>query len=111
MNALGQFDPAEREHELAELGPAATTPGPLKALSEAKDLATIQKLYESTLADLATKVAAMKPEDPKLAYHRTLMVLTKKVELELRAQVDGLARLSREIEEMHDFVHEMYPVE
>jgi hypothetical protein len=51
----------------------------------------------------------MKADDPKQAYVRSLLILTKKVELDLRAQIDNLARFNRELEEMHDFVHEIYP--
>jgi hypothetical protein len=51
----------------------------------------------------------MRSDDPKLPYLRTLLVLTKKVELDLKAQVDGLARMNRELEEMHDLVHELFP--
>ncbi len=111
MNVMGKFDPAEREHELAELGPLATTAGPLKSLAEARDLASVARIYETTLADLGAKVSKMPAGDAKLAYHNTLLVLTKKVELELRAQIEGLDRLGRELEEMHDFVHELYPVD
>ncbi len=37
------------------------------------------------------------------------MVLTKKVELDLGNQVDALSRFYRDLDEMHDFVHELYP--
>jgi hypothetical protein len=36
-------------------------------------------------------------------------VLNRKVELELRHQVEGLTHLYRDLESMHDFVHELYP--
>ena len=49
--------------------------------------------------------------DPQLPYLRTLIVLTKKVELELSHQIEGLTHLYRDLEEMHDFVHEIYPGE
>jgi hypothetical protein len=111
MNVLGHKDPAERAHELAELGAAAKTPGPLASLAEAHDLATVASLYVTSLGALLDKVAKTPESDPKLPYYRSLVVLTKKVELELRAHVDGLARLNRELEEMHDLVHEMVPAE
>lgn len=111
MNVLGHKDPAERAHELAELGAAAKTPGPLASLAEARDLDTVTKLYATSLGALLEKVARTKEDDPKLSYYRSLVVLTKKVELELRAHVDGLARLNRELEEMHDLVHEIFPAE
>jgi hypothetical protein len=77
----------------------------------ANNLATLKHLYESALSDLNAKVAAAPADDPKLAYYRTLVVLTKKVELELTAHLDGLTRFYRELDEMHDFVHEIYPAD
>ncbi len=111
MNVLGRRDAAERAHELAELGAAAKAPGPLASLAEARDLASVNSLYATCLGGLLDKVAKTPAGDPKLPYYRSLVVLTKKVELELRAHVDGLARLHRELEEMHDLVHEMFPAE
>ena len=109
MRILGIHDEAERAHELAELGDAANTPGPIASLLAASDLETLVALYANSLTDLGEKVAKTKADDPKLPYLRSLLVLTKKVELELRAQVDGLVRVNRELEEMHDFVHEIFP--
>jgi hypothetical protein len=111
MNVLGSSDEAERAHEFAELGDAVNKPGPLSAMTASRDLQSLARLYESSLSDLQAKVAKLSASDPKLAYLRTLVILTKKVELDLRAQVDGLARLSRELDEMHDYVHEMFPLE
>jgi len=111
MNVLGQKDPAERAHELAELGAAAKTPGPLASLTDARDLSTLTSLYVTSLGALLDKVARTPEGDPRLPYYRSLVVLTKKVELELRAHVEGFARLNRELEEMHDLVHEMFPAE
>ena len=110
MKLLGIDDEAERSHELAELGDAATRPGPLASLAKANNLDALVKLFSTSLVELNERVARAAPDDPKLGYYRSLMVLTKKVELELRAQADGMARLNRELEEMHDFVHEIFPV-
>jgi hypothetical protein len=109
MKILGIDDEAERAHELAELGDAASTPGPIASLMGATNLEALVALYGTSLVDLGEKVARTKADDPKLPYYRSLLVLTKKVELELRAHVDGLARVNRELEEMHDFVHEIFP--
>lgn len=109
MHLLGKTDEAERAHELAELGDAARAPGPLSALQTPGDLDALVQLFSQTLIELNDKVARAAEGDPKLPYLRSLLVLTKKVELDLRAQVDGLARLNRELEEMHDFVHEIFP--
>ncbi len=109
MTVLGSDDEAERTHELAELGDAACRPGPLASLAKASTLAALVQLYGASLADLGERVARARPDDPKLGYLRTLVVLTKKVELELRAQVDALWRMNRELDEMHDLVHELFP--
>ena len=109
MKLLGASDEAERAHELAELGDAARTPGPIASLMTASDLESLVSLFGTSLVDLGENVARAKHDDPKLPYLRSLLVLTKKVELELRGHVDGLVRLNRELEEMHDFVHEIYP--
>ena len=45
---------------------------------------------------------------PRMGY-RSLVVLTKKVELDLANQVESLTRFYRDLDEMHDFVHEIYP--
>jgi hypothetical protein len=110
MKLLGIDDEAERAHELAELGAAATQPGPLSSLTQASDFDALVRLFATSLVELNEKVARAPATDPKLGYYRSLLVLTKKVELELRAQVDALTRLNRELEEMHDFVHEIFPV-
>lgn len=110
MTVIGLDDPAERQHELAELGGAEQKPGPLRSLSEAKDFSSLQRLYEASLVGLEAKVAAAREDDPKLPYLRTLLVLTKKIEMELRREADSLQRLYRELEQIHDFTHEIYPV-
>jgi hypothetical protein len=109
MQLLGITDEAEKQHELAEIGDAIEKPGPIKSLCTARDLESLARLYADAITALSEKAASMKTDDPKQAYVRSLLILTKKVELDLRAQIDGLARFNRELEEMHDFVHEIYP--
>ena len=46
-----------------------------------------------------------------IPYLRTLVVLTKKVELDLQHQIASVTQLYRDLEAMHDFVHEIYPAE
>jgi hypothetical protein len=111
MRVLGIDDEAERQHELAELGAAASEAGPLKSLTEARDLARLRQLFAASLAQLDEKVARTPKDDPKLGYYRSLILFTKKVELDLRNYADSLARFYRDLEEMHDFVHEIYPAE
>lgn len=109
MRVLGRTDEAERQHELAELGQAASQAGPVQALCASSDLASLKRAYDSAIAGLEERVAATAGDDPKLPYLRTLVVLTKKVELDLEHQVEGLTQLYRDLETMHDFVHEIYP--
>lgn len=111
MEVLGIDDEAERQHELAELGDGAARPGPIQSMCQARNLASLKQLYEGAIAELEERVSATRSDDPKLPYLRTLVVLTKKVELELGHRIDGLAHLYRDLEEMHDFVHEIYPGE
>jgi hypothetical protein len=111
MQVLGVDDETEKQHELAELGNAAAQPGPLRSLSSAQDLASLKRFYDASVATLEERVANAAASDPKLPYLRTLVVLTKKVELDLKHQLEALTHLYRDLEQMHDFVHEMYPAE
>jgi len=111
MRVLGHEDEAERQHELAELGVAAGQPGPVRSMCEAKDLVSLKRFYDAALAALEERVSTTRADDPKLSYLRTLVVLTKKVELDLQHQMEGLTHLYRDLEQMHDFVHEIYPAE
>jgi hypothetical protein len=111
MRVLGRDDEAERQHELAELGTGIEAPGPVRSLCEASDLGSLKRFYEAALSDLNERVARTKGEDPKLPYLRSLVVLTKKVELDLSNQIDAMSRLYRDLDEMHDYVHEIYPAE
>jgi hypothetical protein len=109
MRVLGIDDETEKQHELAELGGAADQPGPLRSLSGAQDLASLKRFYDASVAVLEERVANAAHADPKLPYLRTLVVLTKKVELDLKHQLESLEHLYRDLEQMHDFVHEIYP--
>ena len=111
MRVVGIQDEAERQHELAEIGSSIEKPGPIRSLSEAQDLAGLKRFYEAALSALEEKVAKTPAADAKLPYYRSLIILTKKVELDLRNQIDNLTRLYRDLDVMHDFVHEIYPVE
>jgi hypothetical protein len=111
MDVLGVKNEAERQHELAELGTGADQPGPIRSMCGAKDLATLKQFYEAAVAALEERVSATRSDDPKLPYLRTLVVLTKKVDLDLAHQIEGLTHLYRDLDEMHDFVHEIYPAE
>lgn len=111
MNILGRKDEAERQHELAELGTGAEQPGPIRSACQASDLASLKRSYDAAIAELESRVSGTTGADPKLPYLRTLVVLTKKVELDLEHQIASLTQLYRDLDEMHDFVHEIYPGE
>lgn len=111
MNILGIDDSSERQHELDELGPAIDEEGPIQALTRATNVASLRQIYETAVTRLEEKVARTGTDDPKLGYYRTLVVLTKKVELELQSQERSLRQLYTDLDEMHDFVHEIYPAE
>ena len=111
MDILGIKNEAERQHEMAELGTGADQPGPIRSMCGAKDLASLKQFYEGAVSGLEQRVSETRPNDPKLPYLRTLIVLTKKVELDLTHQIEGLMQLYRDLDEMHDFVHEIYPAE
>lgn len=109
MQVLGIQDEAERQHELAELNQGHAPSPELLRLAETKDLAALKQGFETGLAQLEERVAHTAASDPQLPYLRSLVILTKKVELDLRNAVDGLTRFYRDLDEMHDFVHEMFP--
>lgn len=111
MQVLGRKDEAERQHELSELGTSADRPGPIRSMCEAKDLKNLKQFYETSLSELEERVSVTPVGDPKLPYLRSLVVLTKKVELELSHQIDNLTHLYQDLEEMHNLVHEIYPKE
>lgn len=109
MQILGIKDEAERQHELAELNQGEPPGDTLRVLSQARDFADLKRFFETALVELEERVARTKADDPQMPYLRTLVVLSKKVELDLRNQLDSVNRFYRDLDEMHDFVHEMFP--
>lgn len=109
MRILGINDDAERQHELSELGDSIREPGLIRSLSEAQDLSALRKFFESSISGLEERVAKTPDSNPKLPYLKSLVILTKKVELDLRSHEESLTRFYRDLDEMHDFVHEIYP--
>jgi|SRR5215469_13570229 len=109
MQLLGIKDEAERQHELAELNQGEPPSDTLRVLSESHDFASLKRFFETALVELEERVARTKADDPQMPYLRTLIVLTKKVELDLRNQLESMTRFYRDLDEMHDFVHEMFP--
>jgi hypothetical protein len=109
MRILGLDDEAERQHELAELGDGANRPGPIRSLCGAQDLASLRRFFEAALADLEERIAHKPADDADLPYLRSLLILNKKVELDLQNYVQTLNTFYRDLDEMHDLVHEIYP--
>lgn len=111
MRTIGIEDEAERQHELAELGEHATAPGPLRSMSEATNLEGLKKSYDAAISKLEEAVSATSADNPKLGYYRTLLVTTKKVELDLANQIENFTRFYRDLDQIHDFIHEIYPAQ
>ncbi len=109
MNVLGIEDPKEKQHELSELGKAATTPGPVSQMLKAQNVKDLKRFFESSLTALAEKVSKTPATDPKLGYYRSLMITTKKVEMELSRVTDDFERFYKDLEEIHDYIHEIFP--
>lgn len=109
MQLFGIEDEAERQHELAELGAAAETPGPLKSMMEARTLADLRQQFAASLVGLEERAAKLPAGSPEQPYMRSLLILTRKVELELGRHGEALNGLFRDLEEVHDYVHEIYP--
>jgi hypothetical protein len=111
MRILGLEDEAERQHELAELGDGASRPGPIRSLCGAQDLASLRRFFEAALAELEERIALKPAGDPELPYLRSLLILNKKVELDLQNYVQSLNSFYRNLDEMHDLVHEIFPAQ
>ncbi len=111
MRILGINDEAEKQHELAELGDGAQKAGPIRSLTQAENLEDLKRFFDAAISLLEEKVSATPADDSKLPYFRTLLVLTRKVDQDLGNQIEMLTRFYRDLDEMHDFVHEIYPAE
>ncbi|EKO14317.1 MULTISPECIES: DUF3209 family protein [Leptospira] len=109
MNLIGIKDEVTIRHEQSEIGVALESTGPIRSLAEAKDFESLIKFYEISLTDLEERISKMKKDDPKMAYYRSLLILTKKIEFELKNSVFIFQNFFRDLEEIHDFVHEVFP--
>lgn len=109
MRTIGIEDEAERQHELAELGEQATVAGPLRSMSEATSLEDLKKYYDAAISKLEEMVSSTSADHPKIGYYRTLLVTTKKVELDLANQIESFTRFYRDLDQVHDYIHEIYP--
>lgn len=111
MEVLGIDDQAEKQHELKELGDVLTQAGPLKSLSEGGNLERLIRFYSHSLVSLQEKVSQMPPDDKNLPYYNTLLVVTKKVEQDLQSQLESMNRFWRDLDEIHHYLHELYPTD
>lgn len=109
MNVLGIKDENEKKHELAELGQAATAPGPIAPMIKAQTFGELKQLYTQSLIHLAEKVSKTKESDPKIGYYRALLVMTKQVELDLNRLTNDMNQFYKELDEVHDYMHEVFP--
>jgi hypothetical protein len=106
---MGLEDEAQKAHDEAEMATDGKVSPLLSALSQSRDLQQLTRRYEEALVDLGEKVAKMTSDDPRIAYYRTLMVTTKKVEMELERHRKALQGLYEDLDEVHDYIHEIYP--
>ena len=106
---MGHDNEAQKSHDVAEITIDGKVPAPLQSLAAAKDLGSLTNRYEEALSDLGERVAKLKTDDPKIAYYRTLLVTTKKVEMELERHNKAMMGLYEDLDEMHDYIHEIYP--
>jgi len=111
MGLLGIEDEAEKTHEMKELGDDATRPGMIRSLLGSRTLNELCHFYNLTLVDLQERVSKMAMNHPQMPYHQALLILTKKVEQDLLNQVDGLKKLYLDLDEIHHYIHELYPAE
>lgn len=107
MQLLGIDDPAEREHELKELGEAASQDGPLRSLMQGGSLEQISRFFSLALVDLQEKV--LQADADQRPYYNTLLAVTKKVEQDLKNQTRYLTGWYHDLDELHHFIHELYP--
>jgi hypothetical protein len=110
MKVIGIDDEASRQHEINEIGVEnLKVPGPIRSMSEAQSLYALRRFFEASLVDHEQMVASTDANDSKLPYYRSLLVLTKKVEMELGNAISSFEKIYRDLDEIHDFVHEIYP--
>lgn len=106
---LGSRPGHELSHERAELGPVIGEDGPLKRLTEARDLASVRRALEACAQDLEAKVAGLPAEDPGTGYHRALVVTVRAVLRDVERASAGLESFYLDIEDTHDLLHEVFP--
>ncbi|PJZ79080.1 DUF3209 family protein [Leptospira neocaledonica] len=110
MNVLGIKDESVIQHEKNEIGSEAlSSPGPIQSLTNANNFEDLIRFFDASLVELEQKISGLSSSDPKSGYYTSLLILTKKVELDLKNSAKAFQTLYLDLEEMHDFVHEIYP--
>ena len=109
MKVLGIENEAARIHDENEVGASLTSDGPIKSLANSQNLYELKSFYQNSLVNLDNRIGELGSDHKELAYYNSLMILTKKVELELENQITSIEKLYQNIDEVHDFVHEIYP--
>lgn len=111
MNLLGGIRPAERQHEEAELGPSLLREGPIQSLARATTLVETKQQLDGAIVDLEQRQAEMDAADPHYHYTKTLLVAVKSAEATYRRLQGDVEHFYRSLEDVHDLIHEIYPVE
>ena len=106
---MGRDDQAERAHDEAELKVDGKVSAALTSLAGSENLATLSQRYSDSLSFLEKKIASLAEDDAQMPYYRTLLVTTKKVEMELLRHQETLKSFYEDLDEVHDFIHEVYP--
>ncbi|MDC0254711.1 DUF3209 family protein [Bacteriovoracales bacterium] len=109
MKIIGIENEAARIHDENEVGEALNNAGPIQSLAKADSLKDLQKFFDSSISDLEERVSKLSDDDKNLPYYRSLLILTKKVELELESHLKGVESFWKNLDEMHDYVHEIFP--
>ena len=106
---LGTRPDMELTHEVAELGSVCEVDGPLRRVTEARDLATLRRALEAAVTDHEAQLASMSADDPQLGYHRALVVTVRGVLRDVARMSTMMERFYLDIEDTHDLLHEVFP--
>jgi hypothetical protein len=109
FNLLGDRPAHERTHEADELGSKLFEEGPLKALAEATTLAQTRSALDAAALELEQRVADMPKDAPQLGYWRSLVVTVKRTQRDLARTAANLEQYYRDLDEIHDTLHEIFP--
>jgi Protein of unknown function (DUF3209) len=108
-HTLGNRPAAELSHEEAELGDVCAVDGPLRRLTEARDLASMRRALEAAATAQEASLGEMADDDPSLGYHRALVVTVRGVLRDVERMSAQLERFYLDIEDTHDLLHEVFP--